>query len=201
MSADNDFDAWQKDWQASEPAADAGDLASRLRAQTAQQSRAQRLGLLAPMAVTIIVGGILILRAFDPGSTLDVAMAIEGWIFIAALWAATLWASRGTWRPLAETTQEFLALSIRRRRANLLTAPLAIGAYLVQFVAVVGLIGWLTGAGMAGLVGREPGILLGLLGVPVLLVWAWLYSRYQRAELQRLLRLRAELEEEPEIDD
>lgn len=195
MSAHSEFDAWRQDWQTVTPEPHRENFASSLREQTARQSRWQKIGLVIPCAVTLGIGWLLVNRAVASQRAIDTALAIEGFIFLIVVWAAVLWAARGTWRPLGETTSEFLALSIRRCRANLRIAPLAIGFYVGQLAVVFALIAWFSGGAVPGLLMRWPMILLGGIVLPALVVWGIFFHRRQKKHLNILLEIQRDLED------
>ena len=58
-------------------------------------------------------------------------------VYIAVLTAFAVWNRRGTWRPLAETTEAFIAISILRCRRGLRTARFVIGIVLLQLLAML----------------------------------------------------------------
>lgn len=194
MNGDSEFEAWQRDWQADSPDTRRAELASRLRDQVVRQSRLQLIGMVAPIAVTVGVGWYLLDRVMNIGRAIDMVMAIEGAIFIVLTWAVVLWSSRGTWRPLTETTSGFLDLSIRRCQANARVAPIAAFLYVVQLIAIV-LLSWLySDASLAEHLLRWPLLALCLVGLPALLVWGGFYTRSQKERLKKLEKIRREFE-------
>lgn len=58
-------------------------------------------------------------------------------VYIAVMAAFTVWNRRGTWRPLAETTEAFVAISRLRCRRGLRTARFVIGIVLLQLLAML----------------------------------------------------------------
>lgn len=58
-------------------------------------------------------------------------------VYIAVLTAFAVWNRRGTWRPLAETTEAFIAISILRCRRGLRTVRFVIGIVLLQLLAML----------------------------------------------------------------
>lgn len=196
MSADPELDVWRRHWKAGSVGPDRGNLAQELRERVARESRWLRVGLIAPVLVTVLVGGGLILRALRVGSAMDIALAFEGWLFILVTWAGCIWIARGTWRPLGETTAAFIDLSIRRRQANLRAVPFGMWLYVGQLIIVALLAVRYEAAGLGAVLTSWPVIILGWIGLPALLAVALLYARRQRAELEHLLDARRQL-----IDD
>ena len=129
MNSDTELESWRSQWLATDDGSTNASAAAALRRRTLQQSRRQRIGLIAPVLVTVIVGGSMLLRAAGSAQLIDVALAVECWLFIAVAWAGSLWIARGTWKPLGESTADFLQLSIRRCRANIRGAAFGIALY------------------------------------------------------------------------
>jgi hypothetical protein len=194
--ADTELDVWRRQWQAGSAGPDNDPLAAELRERVARQSRRNRLGLIAPVHVTVLIGGGVIQHALSTGQAMDIAIAAECWLFIAVTWAAAIWTARGTWRPLGETTAAFLDLSIRRCQANMRAISLAIGLYIGQFAIMTLMIGSYSGLSPDAVLGSWPTTVLGGVVFPVLLLGGFWFRRRQRAELERLQRLQQELTRE-----
>lgn len=191
---DSELDNWRRQWQAGhEP--DHHVWAANLKQRVARQSGLQRLGMVFPVLVTGVIGGGMLARALRTGQSADIVFAVEAWLFILVVWAGSLWIARGTWRPFGETTAAFVALSIRRCRANLRAVPLAIVLYVCQLVIAVFMKAQYV-SGLSAVLTSTPTIILGGLGVPAILVGGIWFARRQRAELERLLELERQLAEE-----
>ena len=150
-----------------------------------------------PVLVTITVGGWLLYRALQTLQPMDVALAVEGWIFIAVTWAGALWVARGTWQPLGESTKDFLDLSIRRCRANLRAVPLMLSLYLLQLVMVTLVAAWYSDAKLSALSTAWPTTIFGLVGLPLLIICGFWFARRQRERLSSLLKMQEELMHRP----
>jgi hypothetical protein len=187
MSSGTEFAQWQRQWQAG--TRNDNEAADALKRRATRDSRLQTLGLVAPILVTILIGGGVIAVALRSASPADVLLAAETWVFILVTWVGSLRIARGTWRPLAETTAAFVDISIRRRRSNLRAASFGAWLYVCQllFVVLWKLVD--SGSGLAALLTSWPVIVLGWVGVPVFFAARSWFIRAQRAELGRLLEL------------
>jgi hypothetical protein len=117
-------------------------------------------------------------------------------VYIAMAWVGSLWLARGTWRPRAETTAEFLAVAIRRCESSVRAVPFAIALY---FFGLVCTFLWTLNTGPATaseLLRSLPVTSLGWVGGPLFFAAALWYGRRKRAELQRWLELRRQLGED-----
>jgi hypothetical protein len=197
MNSDTELAQWQRQWQAPGGARNDADSAEDLRRRVTRNSRLLTIGLIAPILVTIGIGGAVIARALTLASPADVALAAEVWVFILVAWAGSLWLARGTWHPLAETTAAFIDISIRRCRSNLRAASFAAWLYVCQLLFVV-LWRLLTSSiELTALLTAWPVILLGWVGVPVFFASRSWFMRVQRGELDRLLELERQLRAGP----
>ena len=136
MNPDTELDSWRGQWQVDSNGSEAGNAAAELRRQSLRRTRLQSIGLIVPVVVTVLIGGGVAPRAISSQSAIDIAIAIESWLFILVTWAGCLWIARGTWQPLGESTTDFLRLSIRRYQANLRAIPFANVLYFSQLIAV-----------------------------------------------------------------
>jgi hypothetical protein len=194
MSTDVELENWRRQWQsAAQPAARA-DAIEQLRRRVLRETRRLKLNLIWPILVTIVIGGAMIWRALRSGQSLDAWLAVETWIFIAVIWAGSLWIARGTWRPLADTTTAFVDLSIRRREANFRGAIFGLCLYVVQVGFIVLALGPASPGGMVGLLTSGFMIVAGWIGVPFGLAVLYWFRRQQRRELERLHELKRQLQ-------
>ena len=198
MSTDHEFDSWRKQWQADSSGDSDRDLASTLKEHTLRQSRRNVIGMIFPVLVTVVIGGGILLRALQTTQPLDVAVAVEGWIFIALTWAGALWIARRTWRPLGETTRDFLDLSIRRCRANIRAVPLALALYVGQLIMVVFVVLSYSDTELTAVLTTWPTGVLAFAGLPLLVAWGIWFAKRQRGKLETFLTLRDELDQQPD---
>jgi hypothetical protein len=191
MTTDLELDSWRLQWQR-QPVRGAAEL----KESVLRETRRTKIMLLAPVAVTVIIGGWTLLQVgFFPAPG-AISLAIGVWTCIAFAWAGSLWLARGTWRPRAETTAEFLALAIRRCESSLRGVPFGIALYTLE-LAVMFLWAQRTGTATPTELARSPPfIVLGWFGLPIFLAGAVWYARRKRAELHRLLELRRQLGED-----
>lgn len=191
MSIDLELDGWRRQWQR-QPVRGAAEL----KESVLRETRRTKIMLLAPTAVTVIIGGWALLQVWFfpvPGA---ISLAIGVWTCIAFAWAGSLWLARGTWRPRAETTAAFLELAIRRCESGLRAVPFAIALYTLE-LAVMFLWSLRVGTVTPIELLRSPAfIVLGWLGGPIFVAGVVWYARGKRAELNRLLELRRQLGED-----
>jgi len=95
--------------------------------------RAHRL--LAPVAVTLGMGGGLVWKAVTSGEPADASLAAGMWFFIVCAWSGCLWLTRGTWHPRSETTAAYIELSIARCESWVRATPFAMALYLGNWVS------------------------------------------------------------------
>ena len=192
MNRDIELDGWRRQWQAATEAPRAADL----RDKVARETRLRKIGMIAPTLVTIVIGGGIAMRAATSAHPEDAVLAAGVWAFIAVTWAGTLWIDRGNWRPLGQTTADFVALSIHRCQSTI--AALRFGAFLyvaelvfIFFWQLHSLaIAWTT------LAASWPVVLLGWLGAPVFFGFLFWLTRRKRTELAYLLELQRQLTDE-----
>jgi hypothetical protein len=191
MKTDLELDGWRSQWQR-QPVCGAQEL----KESVLRETRRAKLGLLAPVAVTVVIGGWAILQAWLSPVPSATVLAVGVWSYIAIAWAGSLWIARGTWRPHAETTAAFLALAIRRCESALRAVPFAIALYVFE-LAFMFLFALRTGHASAGELLRSPSmILIGWLGGPIFVAAALWYARRKRLERDCLLDLRRQLGED-----
>ena len=195
MNHDAEFAAWRRQWQTAPSSADTPAWAADIRERVTRQSRLMGVGLLGPILVTVIIGGLFTLRAASSGTRLDIVLAVECWLFIALVWAGSLWLARGTWRPLGQTTAAFIAVSIWRCESNIAGIRFGAGLYVGQLALTTLLIAMFRDPPIEtrALFFSWPVIVIGWIGLPAFLAWSLWYLRRQRAELAQLLELQRQL--------
>ena len=193
MTTDVELESWRREWQGSAVAAADADAAERLRRRVLRETRWLKLSLIIPILVTLGMGGAVILRALQTKQTLEVVFAVETWVFIVVVWACCLWIARGTWRPIGETTAAFVAVSIRRREANLRGLPLAACLYVLQLLLLVLTVAAVSPAGVVPMLTSSYFVVVGWIGVPIGLAVLYWFRRRQRADLERLRELERQL--------
>ena len=195
MSRDAEFTAWRRQWQTTPPCADTPAWAAAISERVARQSRLMRVGLIGPILVTIVIGGLMLLRAVSSGTRLDLALAVESWLFIALVWAGSLWLARGTWRPIGQTTAAFVTVSIWRCESDIASIRLGVALYVGQLALTTLLIAMFRDPPLdaRALLFSWPMIVIGWIGLPVFVAWSFGYLRRRRAERARLLDLQRQL--------
>ena len=184
---------WRRVWQGRSESAVDEDAVERLRRRVLRETSSIKLGLIAPILVTLGVGGHVVWRA-RTGQAFDVFLAAETWLFIVVVWVGSLWIARGTYRPLADTTAAFVDVSIRRREANLRGATFGACLYVFQLVFLVLAMARASPAGIASVLTSNAVIVLGGVGVPTGLAALYWFRRRQRADLERLRELKRQLQ-------
>ena len=188
-NSNGDLEKWRLLWQA-EPdnrrnAAEVGD-------RVVCETRRRKLMLVVPIVVTIAIGGWTTARALASTKTEDIVFAGEAWLFITIVWIGSLWIDRGTWRPLDDSTSDFLELAIRRCHAALKAVRFGIFMYVIQLVTVLGWKAYYSAGDPATLLGSWSAVLFAWIGLPLLIGLAVWYRRNKLAELQQLIDLREE---------
>jgi hypothetical protein len=184
---------WRRVWQGRPESAVDEEAVERLRRRVLRETSSIKVGLIAPILVTLGVGGHLVWRA-RTGQAFDVFLAVESWLFIVVVWVVSLWVARGTYRPLADTTAAFVDVSIRRREANVRGATLGACLYVFQLVFLVLVMAAASPAGIAAVLKSNAVIVLGWVGVPAGLAALYWFRRRQRADLERLRELKRQLQ-------
>ena len=194
MTADIELESWRRQWQSGSQSASDADATEALRDRVLRETSGIKWGLIAPILVTLVAGGAVLVPALRTGEALDVLLAVESWIFIVVIWIGSLWIARGTWRPLADTTAAFVDVSIRRREAYLRGATFGACLYVSQLVFMVLAIGKASPTGIVGTLQSSTVILYGWIALPSLVAALYWFRRRQRAELHRLRTLERQLE-------
>jgi hypothetical protein len=195
VTTDTELTQWRRQWRGEPPeSASRAEEAERLRQHVLRGTRRAKLSLIAPISVTVGVGGGMTLLALRGEHPLHLALAIETWVFIAVIWAGCLWIARGTWRPLADTTAAFVDISIRRRIANRRGATFGLCLYVFQLLIMKLIVGRMTSASLVDSLTSPHMIMFGWIGLPIICVAFYRFRRRQRAELARLLELERQLQ-------
>lgn len=198
MNTDAELTVWRRQWAAqSDPRNDA-DLARDLKRRVTRESRLMKVGLIAPILVTIGIGSALIGRTLSLASAADIVLAAEVWLFIVITWIGCLWLARGTWRPLGETTAAFVDLSIRRCRSNLRGATFGAWLYVGQLLFMLLWKLYTTPIGLGDLLMAWPVVLIGWIGLPAFFAGRAWFVRRQRAQLDHFLELQRQLQTGPD---
>lgn len=189
MNQNADLDQWQALWQARSDGPTAADLRDRVE----REHHRRRFALILPVLVTLVIGGTMAGRALTSGAAEDVIYALETWLFIAVTWAGALWADRGSWRPLGNTTASFVEISIHRVEATIRGVRLGACLYIGQLFVMLTLKRALSSMEWLDVLTSWPTILIGWIGLPLFLAGtAWLVRR-KRQELNGLLEVRRQL--------
>jgi hypothetical protein len=133
MHPDRELETWQRQWQTDRR------VPPDLQRRVARDIRAARNGLLLSVAVTLIFGIGVPLRAWLTGRPEDIVLAIGVLVFIGVTWVTSLGITRGASKPSAETTAAFLDFSILNCRRTL--AGITAGAilYVIFLTFIIGL--------------------------------------------------------------
>ncbi len=193
MNIDAELDGWRRQWVSEPHRESTAVVVDELRLRVRRDTRWLKVGLIAPVLVTLGIGGYVAARALRSQDIVDLVVAGEGWLFIMVMWIGSLWIARGTWRPLADTTAAFVDISIRRCHADARGASFGACVYVLQllFMLVVKILG--SAAGLLTVLSSPSVILLGWVGLPLYLAWMVWFRRQRRAWRERLLELTKEL--------
>jgi hypothetical protein len=125
------------------------------------------------------------------GGPLMWLVSVECWLLILGMWWYVLWNRRGTWRPLADSTEAFIALARLRCVRRLRTVWLIVGLVVAQvaIVTIAILAGWGAQAPIAGKFGvlawRVPA-LVAVLGYLACAAWLRHTTLKELDQLDRL---------------
>jgi hypothetical protein len=189
MNADLELDGWRRRWQA-QPAR--FDVVA-LKESVARETRRMKVMLLAPVGVTVGIGGWALIGALTRPTAASLSLAIGVWSFIVMAWAGALWLSRGTWRPQAETTDAFVEVAIRRCESAVQSVPLALALYVLQIVFMLLWAPRMLHVEPAQVLLAPQMVLMGWIGLPVFTGFMIWYARRKRAELASLQAVRRQL--------
>jgi hypothetical protein len=187
MQPDPELEAWRRQWQADRS------VPPDLQRRVEREIRAARRGVIVSIAVTLIFGIAIPLRAWLAGRPEDLVLAVGVVVFIALTWATSLRITRGAQKPAGATTAAFLDFSILSCRRTL--AGITAGAILyVIFLAFI------IGVNYRGALQESPiGLWPYLMRPRNLVVWAvtavigavvWRRRRLCQRELRNLLEIR-----------
>jgi len=179
MMPDLELKEWCEQWQAE------ARVPADLRRKVARGTLYMRLMLASEVLVTLTIGGGSILWAVQEPRAEMLVLAGAVWIFLAAAWSAAIVSRRGTWSPVALTTAEYVALSIRRCRGKLAASRFGVWLY---FAEMVFCLSWLYRVPARRVPG--PAIIFAVV-TPVFLIGLARYRRKTRAELAGLEELQS----------
>jgi len=189
-----DLETWRRQWQAQGAGLPPADLRARVAIGTRRETQRMKLTMIGPVLVTILAGGGSLYAALTFHRPADVALAVGVWSFLLVVWVGATWIARGTWRPLTETTDEFLRVSIQRCRSALYGIRFGLVLYVLGFAAALLWQHFQLSATRRALLTAWPVILLGPVVTPILLLVSFKVDQKRRAELEWLLGLRRQLQ-------
>ena len=187
MNMDAELDVWRGQWQSGTT------IPLDLRRRVERRSRLMKVGLIADILVTIVMGGGSTVWALYSPEPDTILLSAVIWLFLAAAWTIVLTFSRGAWFPSALDAAAFVDLTVRRCRGALAAIRFAAGLYLCEIAFSLGWIHhyspegrkpiwtWLFFSSL-----RIDIIWLATLAFFGFLIW---YRRSQRAELAYLVNL------------
>jgi hypothetical protein len=191
MNMDAELDVWRGQWQSGTT------IPLDLRRRVERRSRLMKVGLIADILVTIVMGGGSTVWALYSPEPDTILLSAVIWLFLAAAWTIVLTFSRGAWFPSALDAAAFVDLTVRRCRGALAAIRFAAGLYLCEIAFCLGwiynhspehrkrLLTWLFFSSL-----RIDIVWLATLAFFGFLIW---YRRNQRAELAHLVTLRAQI--------
>lgn len=182
---DLELEQWQRQWRAQENVPP--DLVKAVETGT----RNRRRGLIAEIAVTVVMGGGVLAWAYASARAEVLVMAMAVWIFIAIAWIASMLLSRGTWQPVTATTAAFVEISILRCERGLLAIWIQAVLYAVIFAFDLVWIYYYRGESSVREFLMRPAVLFFLLIVtPLFGAAAMWYRRRLLRELKNLMELK-----------
>ena len=174
----NDWSSLVEQWTVDVPAP----TLDAVRAHIEAERRRMMIGVAADVFVTLVfVAGIFVALARYPGSWTRL-LAIDVAAMLLATWAFALWNRRGAWRPLGESTEEFLRLARLRCRRKLQAVRFGIAVLAAQLLAVAAWLAWGPASPF------ERGGAVTVLPLAVVVVFVTVLSR-TRARIRRELAL------------
>jgi hypothetical protein len=182
---DRELERWQQQWHAQE--AVSPDLARAVEAGT----RKMWYGVIAEIAVTVVMGGGAIAWALVARQTEATVFAIAIWLFIAIAWTASVLLRRGAWQPVTATTAAFVDVSILRCKRSLQAIWIQAALYVVILVFDLVWLYYYRAEKSVGEFLMQPALLvLLLIMTSVAAAAAMWYRRRLLRELKSLLELR-----------
>jgi hypothetical protein len=132
----DDWDALSAEWRRQTPATSSAAVVAqeRLRARVRRHNRGQWIVLASEIALTLGMAALVRSLLAQPGGR-GVVVAIVFVVVTLFVWSFALWNRRGSWRPLGETTADYLRLSYTRARAGRRSVHFVRAALLVSFAA------------------------------------------------------------------
>jgi hypothetical protein len=175
---DGEWAAWREQWQQD------GEVPAGLRRKVARGTRNLRLMVALEVLVTVCIGGGYTLWAVAEPSAEMRVLAAAAWLFLGVAWAFAAINRRGTWRPAAVSTAEFVDLSIRRCERKLAAARFGVWLYFAEMVFCLVFL-------YRDPARREPlPAVLFAVATPIFLAGLVRYRRKTRSELEELRRSR-----------
>lgn len=96
MNTDAQLAVWRRQWAAQTDTGNDAHWAENLKRRVARDTRLMKIGLIAPILVTVGIGGGFTALALMLATAADVVLIAEVWLFILVTWAGSLWIARGT---------------------------------------------------------------------------------------------------------
>jgi len=183
----------REDWQSTAAGTNASPGIAALRRQVRRETRNMRGSLVAPLVVSLVIGGRMLALAVRSGDYDHMIFAVETWLFVAVMWLGCAWIARGTWDLLGESTADFVALSLRRARSRIIGAVFGGIMYLAQLVFIVSWKTLYTPQALGDVATSWPVVALGWIGFPAYIAWSLWFTRAQRREIERLSVVQAAL--------
>jgi hypothetical protein len=198
MNNDPEMERWQSLWQAEAP------ISPDLRERAIRQVRRARVMLLGDIAVTVIIGGGVILWALSSHLTAVRLLTAWVWFTIFAAWIFRYFNHRGNWTGLAPSTDAFFEAWVKRCRNTRRNLIFGIALGCVQFsvcsVWVNAQLHRMHGMKTPQFVTMTP-MVIAYLCAAGLLIWAlWLFRKVN-AELRYIERLSDEWADGQAVSD
>ena len=140
MTVDQELQGWLKDWQhaGTGPEVRHLDIRKRVRQQNLRMVLSLA-GQLLVAAAGIAVAAFMVWRRPEP-AIIFLALAICVFVFAAVGFA--IWNMRGTWFPSAQSTRDFVQLSIRRCHASLRGVRFGLYLLVIELIFIVPWVLW-----------------------------------------------------------
>lgn len=187
QESDLELEGWQRQWQSQPASID-------LRQKVEAGNRAMRRGLMAEIAVTILMGGGSLPWAIVSERAEVLVLAVAVWGFIAIAWTASILLRRGLWQPAASTTAAFLKVSILRCERSLEAIVVQAVLYVVILAFDLAWLYWyLRETDVWTFLTRPAVLIVAGIVTPILGAAALWYRGRLRRELENLRRLATSL--------